>query len=639
MSFQVNVPPSVVAKLAKTEEEVSNDGTEEMATKKREDWKKLKELEEARKAGTAPAMQDEEGKDINPHIPQYIMQAPWYFGAMQPTLKHQRPQEAKKPMSSLDQWYNKGVKEGPVATKFRKGACENCGAMTHKKKDCLERPRKIGAKFTGDDIAPDEHLQPQLDFDFDGKRDRWNGYNPEEHKKVIEDYNKMEEAKRELRAQKMETLDEDEIEKAELAKVRDSDAEEDEDRYADDVDMPGQKFESKQRITVRNLRIREDTAKYLFNLDVNSAYYDPKTRSMRQNPFSNQGKDLQETSFAGDNFVRWSGDALNMAKRQVFAWEAYEKGTEVHLQADPTKLEMLNKEYNRKKEIYKVSAKDSILEKYGGQEHLEAPSKQLLLAQSENYVEYSRHGTIIKGAEKAKIKSRYEEDVYINNHTSVWGSYWHEGQWGYKCCHSFIKESYCTGMAGKEAAKTSMLMGQTSLQNAGGDKTVAIRDADKTVAIRESDKTVVEDNVAEQPKKETTGRFRFFASAPVIEKKEPEVEKIKKKEKSKKKKKDKKKKKKHSKKKKRKSSSSSSSASESESDDEDEARERRIKEAMKKEDIRVKKVNKILAMDERKRPYNSMCDVSEPTEEEIEAFRRKQYRYDDPMAHFSANRF
>jgi hypothetical protein len=30
--------------------------------------------------------------------------------------------------------------------------------------------------------------------------------------------------------------------------------------------------------SVRNLRIREDTAKYLLNLDVNSAYYDPKTR-------------------------------------------------------------------------------------------------------------------------------------------------------------------------------------------------------------------------------------------------------------------------------------------------------------------------------------------------------------------------
>lgn len=31
----------------------------------------------------------------------------------------------------------------------------------------------------------------------------------------------------------------------------------------------------------RNLRIREDTAKYLLNLDVNSAYYDPKSRPGR----------------------------------------------------------------------------------------------------------------------------------------------------------------------------------------------------------------------------------------------------------------------------------------------------------------------------------------------------------------------
>lgn len=61
--------------------------------------------------------------------------------------------------------------------------------------------------------------------------------------------------------------------------------EEDEDKYVDDIDMPGTKMDSKERITVRNLRIREDTAKYLRNLDPNSAYYDPKTRSMRDNPY------------------------------------------------------------------------------------------------------------------------------------------------------------------------------------------------------------------------------------------------------------------------------------------------------------------------------------------------------------------
>nr|KAI8769283.1 pre-mRNA-splicing factor SLU7-like [Biomphalaria glabrata] len=148
MSFQPNVPPSLVAKKLKEEKGKEGDG-DEPRKQSREEWKKQRELEEMRKAGTAPAMKDEEGKDINPHIPQYIMQAPWYFGAETATLRHQRQQEEKIPQyAPLGVSFKKGIKEGPVAVKFRKGACENCGAMTHKKKDCLERPRKTGAKFT-----------------------------------------------------------------------------------------------------------------------------------------------------------------------------------------------------------------------------------------------------------------------------------------------------------------------------------------------------------------------------------------------------------------------------------------------------------------------------------------------------------
>ncbi len=43
-------------------------------------------------------------------------------------------------------------------------------------------------------------------------------------------------------------------------------------------------------------------AKYLRNLDPNSAYYDPKTRAMRENPLPGAGPD--EVAYAGDNVLR-----------------------------------------------------------------------------------------------------------------------------------------------------------------------------------------------------------------------------------------------------------------------------------------------------------------------------------------------
>lgn len=138
----------------------------------------------------------------------------------------------------------------------------------------MERPRKVGAKYSGANIAPDEFVQRNLSLSYDGKRDRWSGYDPSDHKEIIEEFQKVEDAKRQLRAEKLNANE----------SCDDDDEDKDEDKYVDEVDMPGTKVDSKQRITVRNLRIREDTAKYLRNLDPNSAYYDPKTRSMRENP-------------------------------------------------------------------------------------------------------------------------------------------------------------------------------------------------------------------------------------------------------------------------------------------------------------------------------------------------------------------
>lgn len=61
---------------------------------------------------------------------------------------------------------------------------------------------------------------------------------------------------------------------------------------------------------------------------------------------------------------------------------------------------------------------------------------------------YSASGKVIKGQERATAKSKYEEDVYIGNHTQVWGSYWENGNWGFGCCRQLSKNAYCTGAAG-----------------------------------------------------------------------------------------------------------------------------------------------------------------------------------------------
>ena len=54
---------------------------------------------------------------------------------------------------------------------------------------------------------------------------------------------------------------------------------------------------------------------------------------------------------------------LSPAPIPVFAWEAYDKGSEVHLQADPTKLELLHQSFKVKKEDFKDQQKETILER------------------------------------------------------------------------------------------------------------------------------------------------------------------------------------------------------------------------------------------------------------------------------------
>ena len=261
--------------------------------------------------------------------------APWYLNQNKPGLKHQKAFNLTSEEGG--DWYKRGVKTFQ-ATKFRKGACENCGAMTHKKKDCVERPRKAGAVKTGKNIAADELLQDRIALGFDGKRDRYNGYDAEDYGRVVDRYERAEALKAEVAKKrelerayrKANRVEDGDVPADEKDLASDDEAssssDSDDDAKAADADTEGF-MEVKKRVrsagggasmTVRNLRIREDTAKYLRNLDLSSAHYDPKTRSMRENPLTNEELAAKgQQDFVPYNEMKMSGDASEPSAKRM----------------------------------------------------------------------------------------------------------------------------------------------------------------------------------------------------------------------------------------------------------------------------------------------------------------------------------
>jgi pre-mRNA-processing factor SLU7 len=131
-------------------------------------------------------------KEMVDHMPQYIIRAPWYAtGGLEEitTLKHQKlTDEERNRWTPITSHVERGFYHNNVY-KYRKGACENCGAITHKTKECFERPRKIGARWTKNNFGNDEFIKPLMyKNDYEGKRDRWNGYDNSKELEKFKEY-------------------------------------------------------------------------------------------------------------------------------------------------------------------------------------------------------------------------------------------------------------------------------------------------------------------------------------------------------------------------------------------------------------------------------------------------------------------
>ena len=126
-------------------------------------------------------------------------------------------------------------------------------------------------------------------------------------------------------------------EKVQDAYMTDAERLADEDKLQDEQQAGFSKVDKRVRTegggatgSVRNLRIREDTAKYLLNLDPNSAHYDAKSRSMRADP--QPDKPAHEKTFAGDNATRGTGDFEYWRQLTEHSVLEGEKGSSMHVQ-------------------------------------------------------------------------------------------------------------------------------------------------------------------------------------------------------------------------------------------------------------------------------------------------------------------
>ncbi|KAF9599109.1 hypothetical protein IFM89_035388 [Coptis chinensis] len=313
-----------------------------MRFKSRVDYRKHLELQ------AAPEV-DEDGKEINPHIPSYMSTTPWYHNTKTPTLNHQKNWKSKADYS---------------------------------KDQCVKGEKS--RSFRADRRTIDQQ-------DYDGKYDRWNGYESTSYAREIMKRFEAEMDAREtyLKEQQLKNLENGN--QFTEGSVTDEDTNEDllevdEAKMDESKQLDFAKIEKRVRSSgggstgpVRNLRIREDTAKYLLNLDGSSAHYDPKSRSMREDPLPDDNPN--EKFYGGDNQYRTTGQPLEFKEIHTHVWEASEKGIDVHLQAAPSQAEMLFKNSNYIKKKLKFKTKNAILEKYGNAASEDAPAKELLLFQ------------------------------------------------------------------------------------------------------------------------------------------------------------------------------------------------------------------------------------------------------------------
>ena len=243
------------------------------------------------------------------------------------------------------------------------------------------------------------------------KRDRWNGFTPEMYKEVMNDFNGFEEVRKLVKGSEVEgesRRDENPI----LAAA-----------------LPTKEYKEKFQ-GLNTGRNREEPAKYL----TSDAEYDPKSHILK-------GEDEHFKQLSNLQAV---GEKATLEEQDNFAFEHVEKQhMELNSVALPTLTEKIFQNVKNKRVSLTSGRMGELMRKYKASEQNGLPE-----------VEEDEHEIVQAHLGGNRVaRSRYEEDVIVNDHLSVWGSWYnvHLG-WGYACCFSTDKMSYCSGVKGRKKA-------------------------------------------------------------------------------------------------------------------------------------------------------------------------------------------
>lgn len=394
--------------------------------------------------------QDNQNNGRNKYIPQFISNAPWYQSesldpetlaqqksrsgeqqaneADEDYLKHQRlnPNEGKrnfsiaqrgqgiqdsykevvdiklisdqrqkhKPLSSV----RNSNKRKLLAFKNRNQIkCSNCGSFTHKRAECLEKPRKVTVQYR--DEAEQEILEQnntkkikvrdeQALKNYDAKRDNYYGFTEEEWVKSVEQTRAAKKRKEEEEAKRKETVkgcgrlgdgeeesdeeDDEEQELAELGLIGDTKTINT--IKQDSVKAPGEK----------TIRLLEDRASYLESVTAKEQHEEDNdeefVRKLTYNPKTRSIIDPNMGEFNEKNlFVRHlDGEAAEYELMKQFAWNAKRKISETnkepdnvlsmlehHPEASPTAMMLEVKKKKEEQKQKKLEKKKALLAKYG----------------------------------------------------------------------------------------------------------------------------------------------------------------------------------------------------------------------------------------------------------------------------------